>query len=88
MRNYDCKDWQLGLATTRTVHLPQLNLGPALALGAIPRMVFLSSRRLLPSFFRRSLTASMRLTCGERTLPLPPSPAQGHPANHKPVAAV
>jgi hypothetical protein len=32
------------------VRLPQFNLGRGLALDAIPRMVYLSSRRLLPSF--------------------------------------
>ena len=59
---YDCEDSAP----------PQLFLGRGLVLGAIPKMVYLS-RRLLPSFFH-SLTASERLTCGERTLPmLPPS---------------
>ena len=53
-----------------TVHLPQLNLVRGLVLGAFRRTEYLSSRRLLPSFFR-SLTAFMRLTlCGERTLPM------------------
>ncbi len=56
--------------TGRTVRLPQLHLGRGgCALGAFPRTVYLSRRRLVLSSFHNSTTWYIRQICGERTIP-------------------